>query len=478
MNETVLYPIGPLTEYADDLTRFLDCPPRFLELLPVAVYACDAAGRVLWFNKRAADLWGRAPLTGDDAELFCGSHRLYFGGREIARDETPMAEVLRTGEPVHGAEGTVERPDGSQIRVMVHIDPVKDAAGRLVGAINCFHDISELSRAQDKVAESERRLRQLLEALPAAIYTTDADGRIDFYNQAAVDLSGRRPAIGSDEWCVTWRLYWPDGTPLPHDECPMAVALKENRPIRGAEAVAERPDGTRVPFIPYPTPLRDASGTLVGAVNMLVDITERKRAEERQNALLAELNHRVKNTLATVQSIAAQTIRGADIPEDIRRSFDGRLFALSGAHDQLARDAWESAEISAMVRDVLAPHLAESDDRVRIAGEPVRLPPKTIVTLAMVLHELAANAATHGSLSAPGGAVSIDWTEDEPGRVLRIAWHEAGGPPVVPPVKSGFGMRLLHRGIESELRGDARMTFHPAGLRVVITIPLSPDAAA
>lgn len=114
-------------------------------------------------------------------------------------------------------------------------------------------------------------------AIPAAIYTTDADGKITYFNQLAVDFAGRTPVLGSDEWCVTWKLYKPDGTPLPHEQCPMAIALKEGRPIRGVEAVAERPDGTRVPFVPFPTPLRDSSGKIVGAINMLVDLSERKQ---------------------------------------------------------------------------------------------------------------------------------------------------------------------------------------------------------
>src|SRR5215472_14711218 len=118
------------------------------------------------------------------------------------------------------------------------------------------------------------RFRQLLEALPAAVYTTDAEGRLTFFNQAAVELSGREPKLGSDYWCVSWRLYHPDGTPMRHDECPMATALKEDRPVRGVQAVMERPDGKRIHFMPFPTPLHDGRGALVGAVNMLVDITE------------------------------------------------------------------------------------------------------------------------------------------------------------------------------------------------------------
>ena len=132
---------------------------------------------------------------------------------------------------------------------------------------------------------TELPCRELLDALPAAIYTTDAAGRLTYYNAAAVQLAGRKPKIGSDEWCVTWRLYRPDGTPLPHDECPMAVALKTGRPVRGLEAIAERPDGTLVPFMPYPTPLHDASGNVVGAVNMLVDLTDRSHAEQVRQLL-------------------------------------------------------------------------------------------------------------------------------------------------------------------------------------------------
>jgi len=119
----------------------------------------------------------------------------------------------------------------------------------------------------------------LLDALPVAVYTTDAEGRITYYNQAAAELWGCRPEIGSNRWCGSWRLFWPDGRPLPHDECPMALALKEGQPIRGIEAVAERPDGTRVRFLPFPTPLRDASGNITGAINLLMDRAEHDRAE-------------------------------------------------------------------------------------------------------------------------------------------------------------------------------------------------------
>ena len=137
-----------------------------------------------------------------------------------------------------------------------------------------------VSKAGEALARGDEFYREILDVLPAALYLTDAAGRITYYNEAAAALWGWRPELGTAEWCGSWKLFWPDGRAMAHGDCPMAIAVKEKRPILGMEAVAERPDGSRVPFIPYPTPLFDRSGTLIGAVNLLVDITDRKRAEQ------------------------------------------------------------------------------------------------------------------------------------------------------------------------------------------------------
>jgi PAS domain S-box-containing protein len=450
-----------------------------LENLPIAVYACDAQGRVLSFNQRAAALWGRAPRIGDDSELFCGSHKAFqLDGSAIERADNAMAQVLGSGEPIHDRETILERPDGSRVVAMLHIDPIKDEAGELIGAVSCFHDVSAAKRAQDSLNDNERRLRELLNALPAAIYTTDASGRITFYNQAASEMAGREPVLGSDEWCVTWKLFTPDGKPLPHDQCPMAVALKEDRPIRDQEAVAERPDGKRVPFLPFPTPLHDASGKLIGAVNMLVDISERAQAEARQKAMIDELNHRVKNTLTTVQSLAAQTIRGDGVSEEIRAAFEGRLLALSKLHNRLSDEHWERADLQSILQDILAPYREESG-RVYFEGPAVDLSPNTAVTLALVMHELATNAAKYGCLSVPTGMLAISWKllGGETERRVRIAWRESGGPEVRPPTRTGFGSRLLQRSVANELNGSADMSFEPTGVRCSMEIPLSSISA-
>src|SRR4051812_31445761 len=146
-------------------------------------------------------------------------------------------------------------------------------------------------------AESEKRVHELLNALPVGVYTTDAAGYITFYNEAAAALWGCRPKLNSDQWCGSWRMYWPDGTPLPHDQCPMAIALTENRSFKGngQEAVAERPAGPRVPFMAFPSPLCDSSGKVVGAVNMFFDISERKRVEETTRRAEQEFPDFVEN---------------------------------------------------------------------------------------------------------------------------------------------------------------------------------------
>jgi PAS domain S-box-containing protein len=152
----------------------------------------------------------------------------------------------------------------------------------LIAAINLRSTLARHTAQIEQITKSFDGIapRQLVDTLPTAIYVTDPKGYITYFNEAATAFWGRRPALRSDQWCGSWRLYRLDGTPLPHDQCPMATALKQGRPVRGRHAIAERPDGTRVAFMPFPTPLYDASGTLIGAINMLVDISGQHAATE------------------------------------------------------------------------------------------------------------------------------------------------------------------------------------------------------
>jgi PAS domain S-box-containing protein len=327
-------------------------------------------------------------------------------------------------------------------------------------------------RRNEALHENDRRFRELLDALPAAVYTTDAGGRITFFNEAAAELWGHRPELGRSEWCGSWRLLWPDGTPMRHDECPMAVTLREGRSVTG-EAIAERPDGTRIPFAAYPKPLRDGSGRLVGAVNTLVDITHRKAHEERQRLLINELNHRVKNTLATVQSIAAQSFR--DLANDQQEWFQGRLIALANAHDVLTRENWEGATIRELLATVLAPLSGRDSSRFAISGPDLLLSPRVVLSLSMALHELCTNAAKYGALSNDTGRVLVHWslTGTNGTSRLRLRWEESAGPPVEQPQRKGFGSRLITRGVAHELSAEVRLEFLATGVVCEIDAPLA-----
>jgi CHASE1-domain containing sensor protein/two-component sensor histidine kinase len=204
------------------------------------------------------------------------------------------------------------------------------------------------------------------------------------------------------------------------------------------------------------------------------EIEARKLVEEQQKLLLDELNHRVKNTLATVQSISAQTFRSALTPEAYHEAFESRLVALSEAHNLLSRANWRGVMLKDLVWRELLPHGVADDGRIGISGPDLWLPPAAAVTIGMTIHELATNAARHGALSSETGRVDVSWTvsstESDPG--LTLVWQESGGPAVEPPTRQGFGTRMIERGVRHDLRGRAELHYDPAGLRCVITAPL------
>ncbi len=374
-------------------------------------------------------------------------------------DEAVGADILARlgrGEKLAQYPARLRAKDGSIRHVRIN-SSAKFSDGKFIQS-RCFTtDVTDTVRA-------ERRLQQVLDALPAAVYTTDAEGNINYYNQAAADLAGRQPTLGVDKWCISWRLSAKDGTALPHDQCPMAIALRERRPVRGVEAWAERPDGKWVPFIPYPTPLYDEAGRMTGAINMMVDNTDRKRAEETQELLINELNHRVKNTLAIVQALAHQSLRRTKTSEDFVESFSGRLQALARTHTLLSQATWKGAEISKLLRDELL-LAGEADSRVDLSGPLMMLAPQQALHMALIFHELATNARKYGALAAAEGSLSVSWSIKRDGEqaALHLRWLEKGTPGILSPGPAGFGTNFIQQIVLPD-GGSAFMSCEATGI--------------
>lgn len=304
---------------------------------------------------------------------------------------------------------------------------------------------------------SEARLARLIEALPVAVYTTDAEGRVTYLNEAAAKLVGQSHRSSVPGSFVSCRLYRPDGVLLAHDECPMALCLKERRTIHDIEIMVERPDGHRVQVITYSTPLQETNGRLTGAVNVLVDISERKKAEELQRILIREVQHRSNNLLAVLQAIAQKSLGGAGPLVEARTRFEGRLQALARINRRLTNSDWAGLSLENVIRSELEPF----SERAQIEGPDIVLRPQQAQNLALAVHELATNAIKHGSLSSPSGEVSVFWQLPHPDdrQTLTLHWRERGGPSSAGPRQRGSGMSLI-----SAIFERVRFDYGPDGL--------------
>jgi two-component sensor histidine kinase len=255
----------------------------------------------------------------------------------------------------------------------------------------------------------------------------------------------------------------------------MAVALQTGRYFQNQEVVIEQPDGERVTVLVSIAPLKDEAGHVSGAINCFQDITDRKHAEVRQHQLVSELNHRVKNTIATIQAMAAITASNASSIDEFASHFEARLVALSQAHSLLCEGQWGEAKLREVLAQQLKPFEGEQSSRVQLEGPEIRLQPQLALTLSMIVHELMTNAAKYGSLSVAGGRLLVAWdlvAGAEGDRELTLQWVEAGGPTVTVPQRKGFGTRLIERAVTADLGGQINLLFEPSGLKGLMSIPL------
>ena len=304
--------------------------------------------------------------------------------------------------------------------------------------------------------DREVELETILDGLGEGFYSVDKDWRITrFNNEAATHF--RKTAsemIGRKLWEV-----FP--TAADTDLGRMFLETMASRQTIRSEAQSVLVGPRWLAYRLFP--LGDGMGIVFR------DVTDRKSAETHRELLLNELNHRVKNTLTMVQSIAAQTFKGVDL--GARQDFEDRLLTLSNVHSLLTDESWESADLHDVVRASLKPHLGADRVRLTFAGPDFRLQPKSAVALSMALHELGTNALKYGALSTESGRVALGWSTE--GGHFRLRWEERGGPAVKPPGRTGFGARMIERGLAAELQGEVKLVYAPAGVVCTIDAPLA-----
>ncbi|MBU8537802.1 sensor histidine kinase [Falsiroseomonas tokyonensis] len=349
--------------------------------------------------------------------------------------------------------------------------PAHDDQGRIAGLFCTCIETTRQVLAERALRENEGRFRALLDAAPAMMWVTDRHGSCTHLNRSWYAFTGQTPATGLGAgWLEAVHPEDRQATELLFDE-----AVRNRAPLR-VEYRLRQADGRWRFAIDAAEPRLDAAGAYLGHVGSVLDITERREAEERQTLLAREVDHRAKNLLAVVQA-AVRLTRAPDV-ETFSRTLQGRVSALARAHNLLAKESWAAVDLLAMLTGELLPFLGEApghQGRATLEGPSVALPAATAQPLAMLVHELATNAVKHGALSVETGRLRVRWTLDA-GR-LRFAWTETGGPPVAgTPQQPGFGTRVLDGTVRRQLGGRILMDWRPAGLACTLELPLTSQA--
>jgi PAS domain S-box-containing protein len=331
--------------------------------------------------------------------------------------------------------------------------------------IIAIRDLTEQKNAAAALQESEERLKLALAA--GGLGTWDLDVatqqlRLDDRQAAMLNVPPERMQGPSESY---QSLVHPEDRPRALAE--FDAHLKGHGPA-SIEYRVIRGDGTERWHVSRAIVLRSADGTPVRAVGVTQDITEQKQAESRLKLLAAEVDHRSKNMLSMVQIMLRHT--HADTVREYAAAAQGRVAALGRAHTLLSQSRWQAADLLRLAEEELAPFRREDGARVRLRGPPVALSPTAAQSLAMALHELATNAAKYGALSVPHGSVTVDWSTQADGR-LALRWSETGGPPVQPPTYRGFGTKVIEQSICGQLKGEAHVSWHPAGLVCRLIVP-------
>jgi PAS domain S-box-containing protein len=351
------------------------------------------------------------------------------------------------------------------------LDP--ETGARLAIAFS-LRDIREQKWAEQALRDGEARMKAIFDSAVDGIVSINERGVIESLNPAVEAIFGyaRDELVGQNV-----KILMPEPYRREHDQYLRNYRHTSQRKIIGIgrEVLGRRKDGSVFPLD------LSVSEVLLGDrrlfTGLIRDITERKQAEAHRNLLMAELSHRVKNTLATIISIAQRSFQDVVSLDDARAGFEGRVRALAQTHNRLAETSWSGADLRDVASDEIEPYRRGEAGDIAVSGPALRLNPKSAIILGMAFHELATNAAKHGALSVAKGRVDVSWEVTAPGGQLMISWAESGGPPVRPPQRQGFGRFLLERGVAMELQGKVQLAFDAGGLRCVIACPAAAACA-
>jgi PAS domain S-box-containing protein len=448
----------------------LEVEQAVLDALPIGIYACDGDGQIVRANRKAVDLWGQAPRLLDPGQRFCGAFRLEgLDGEFIPPHETPMARAILHGETFEGAEAVVLNPDGRRWVARLNVEPLLDKDGRVLGAINCFQDVTREHEMREAMERQQRTFDLAMVASRMGTWRYTLADNICVYDDNAQQLYGlTEPRFLHDEAGVAAKFHPDDMEPM---WSRVAQALDPTGDGRyEVEYRVKQLDGGWRWLSAWGLVEFEGQGAHrkpVAIAGASRDLTQSREAEELQGLMVNELNHRVKNSLATVQSIASQTLRRATDLRSAREALEARIGSLARAHDLLTDRSWSGADFRCVVARALEPFAAT---RLKMTGPSLDVPPKHALALSMALHELATNAAKYGALSNASGRVEVSWTADAGS--LRLEWRETGGPAVTPPTRRGFGTRLLQDGLIREFAGQTRLDYASAGVCCEIEIGL------
>lgn len=434
--------------------------------LPALIGYVDAK-QCYRFNNKAYEAWiGRTPGS------LHGLHLRDAIGEQAYERVKPHVEAALAGERT-SHEWWAPFPGGMRFVKSEYIPDRRDD-GSVAGFYVLASDLTDFEQSQAALAESEARLRLAIDAGRMAVWEIDIATDTIITSPELNRLLGFPPDASPTTAEIRSRYYPGEQRRLRN----VAVeALARGERHAETELRIVWPDGSSRWLLLRAEMQGNVNGIPTRTVGVALDITARKKAEEHQHLLINELNHRVKNTLATVQSIATQSLRNADTTAAARDAVEGRLFALSRAHDVLTREHWDGAYLREVIQQAIEPFEGVVGSRFDIHGQDVRLPPRIALALAMAFQELGTNAVKYGSLSNETGRVRIGWalTDRTDGPRLEMRWQETGGPPVEVPHRRGFGTRLIERSLAQELHGEVEIEFAAAGVVCSINAPLAVD---